>query len=64
MVEEAPRYIGNDVLLRCSGRGAILDDARKVLTVCLGGQGLYGASHIERLPMKETLIPQTTRFKR
>jgi len=64
VVEEAPRHTRNDVLPTGNGPGAMSGDARKALAIRLGGQGFCDPSNIERVPMKKTLIPQTTCFRR
>ena len=62
MAKEA-RAIRDDILILCHG-GPIAppEDAAFVLQRCLGVDGFYGASSMERLPTEQAIRDQTARF--
>ena len=63
-IAEASRQIRSDILILCHGGPiATPDDARFILSRCVGIHGFYGASSMERLPVETALTETTRAFK-
>ncbi len=63
-ISEVARTVRSDAIVICHG-GPIAnpEDAQYILDHCPDCHGFYGASSMERLPVEQTLVAQTRRFK-
>jgi predicted TIM-barrel enzyme len=63
-ISEAARSVRKDVIVLCHGGPISMpEDARYVLSRCVGCHGFYGASSMERLPAEAAIRDQTATFK-
>lgn len=62
-ITDAAKAVRDDVLVICHG-GPIAEpeDARFIIENCLGVDGFYGASSMERLPVETALTAQVAKF--
>jgi predicted TIM-barrel enzyme len=63
-IAAAARAVRDDIIVLCHGGPISMpEDARVILSRCLGCHGFYGASSMERLPVEEAITRQVHDFK-
>ena len=61
---DAARQVREEVIVLCHGGPISMpEDATHILASCVGCDGFYGASSMERLPTEQALVEQTRKFK-